>query len=231
MWTQPLGTESDFLVAPLQRGLSEVTIPAPAFCADAPCALEAAVTWPRLGPLSERPEVGGAWPPPPPGAHVADSGAPPRGPLSVRFDRRIKFQVAGGVGSLRAFVTAPGPVAAGQDFEVAASVQTCRAGTDDCENSAGDVLVYVFAVDAAWASAEMQSPIAPEVPRDLTPGTIRDVGRNLVAFSGNPPAPDADFVRRVEFELPLATLLSPETERDIAQVRRAAVLCGHLSAR
>ena len=213
VWAQTRGTQADFLVTPLQRGLSTVTFPAPDFCTDEPCAVQSGVTWPRLGPLGERPERGGPWPPPTPGAHVADIGVT-RG---LRNAEQLTFQMESSKGVLRASVAAPGPVEAGEGFQLSASVQACRRGTDVCGNSAGDVLVYVFAVDAAWAAAETQPPFVPDIqgPFPLASGSVRDIGRAVNAL---------DFaLRRVDrpirFELPLATLLSLETERDLAQVR------------
>ena len=211
VWAQTLGSEADFLAAPLQRGLSTIRFPAPAFCADVPCAIDSGVTWPRFGPLGERPELGGPWPPPSPGAHVADKATD---------TSQLFFQTQSEGGALRALVDAPGPVTPGEPFDISASVQSCRRGTDVCGNSAGDVLVYVFAVDAAWAAAETQAPFVPDFLGPAFPpvsGSIRDVGRIVTGFDF---ASQPRIERPIRFELPLATLLSPETERDLAQVRQ-----------
>ena len=209
------GAGSTFLVTELARGLSTAVFPAPAFCAGTKCAIEARVSWPRLAPAAAPGEL--PWPPLPPGSHAAEA--------NDRLDG-LSFEVeaaAPGAGTLTATVTAPAaPVAAGEPFDVAVSVRTCKgrggvvtgdsgssvtateAPAEECGDAQGDVRVFVFAVDAAWAGADSQ-PIPPADPV----ATITSLSRRAPSGATARPA----------FESTLDTLVTVEQARTWPQVR------------
>lgn len=218
VWAQRRGNETAALTAPLQRGLTQLTLPFPPFCAALQCSLSAAVAWPRLTPPADpglRP-----WPPLRPGAHVVDIIDLPTAAAIVaqqgdasfgENEGLLIFQPAAPATALTATVTPPADaVEVGDSFDVAVSVQTCGSA-GGCTDAPGDVLLYVFVVAAAWVAREA------EAARGFT------LGGGAGGTLGSAARPERDDgtanLNQASFLFTTDQLLTIEDEQRLSQVR------------
>jgi hypothetical protein len=158
----------------LQQGLNSVPIPVADFCFVRGCKLNVGVIWPRQAPPS--PLEPPPFPPLAPGFHVADFPEAHADDYdNGAHDVPVKIlpgsvSSTGVVSTLEVTLSPSDPAPpSGATVDVTLAVKSCEGAAGPCSNAPAPVHAFVYAVDARWLAAAVQSSqISLPEPNKLT---------------------------------------------------------------